>query len=221
MFRSQRRSIVTPQSEHLRLVGTLAMLWGNAEFESPPIDRNSMIMGMGWHDRGYGFLDNSAIGGMSAEEWNAITRRSFSMSHSDIVADTIVKYHVRRLASHDESAERKAMTAEFSQAIAEQLKKHGLSKTLFDRVDRITEFCDRISFDFCMDTPDSGRVSIFPRNGGDEEVTVHYDVDDGEIRVRPWPFSVNHYEGYLIAYRLDGYPDVLDPFLLSYRLERT
>jgi hypothetical protein len=28
MFKSKRGTIVTPQSEHLKLVGTLAMLWG-------------------------------------------------------------------------------------------------------------------------------------------------------------------------------------------------
>ncbi len=36
MFKSKRRQIVTPQSEHLKLVGTLAMLWGNDQFDAPP-----------------------------------------------------------------------------------------------------------------------------------------------------------------------------------------
>ena len=220
MFKSKRRGIVTPQAEHLRLVGTLAMLWGNAEFDLPPIERNSLIAGMGLHDRGYGALDNSPIGGMSEDEWNGIARRGFSMPCSDIVADTIVKYHVRRLASHDESAERKAMTAEFSQAIDGQLKQHNLSKPLFDRTDRITNLCDKISFDFCMDVPDSGEVSIFPRNDEDAEIPVQYHVEDGMIHVNPWPFSVDAYEGYLIAYRSDGYPERLDPFILPYRLQR-
>ena len=221
MFKSKRRAIVTPQSEHLRLVGALAMLWGNDDFDSPLIEPGSMIMGMGLHDRGYGFLDNSAIGGMSEEEWNGIARRGFYMQYSDIVADTITKYHIRRLASNDESVERKAMTAEFSQVIDERLKQHKLSKTLFDRMDRITQICDRISFDFCMYAPDSGEVAIFPRNIGDEEILVRYHVEDGTIRVTPWTFSVNRYAGYLIAYQLDGYPERLDPFLLPYRLERT
>ncbi|MCI0607709.1 MAG: DUF3891 family protein [Anaerolineae bacterium] len=193
MFKSKRRAIVTPQSEHLRLVGTLVILWGNDDFDFPPIERSSMLMGMGLHDRGYGFLDNSAIGGMSEEEWNRIARGSFYMQYSDIVANTIVKYRVRRLASHDESAERKVMTAEFSQVIEEQIKQYNLSKEMFDCMDRITDLCDRISFDFCMDVPDSGEVSIFPRNGEDEEVPVRYHVEDGTIHVTPWTFSVNSY----------------------------
>jgi hypothetical protein len=103
MFISKRRPVVTPQSEHLKLVGTLAMVWGNAEFDIPPIERASMIAGMGLHDRGYGYLDNHPIGGMDDSEWFEIARRGFYMECSDMVADTIVKYHIRRLASHDNS----------------------------------------------------------------------------------------------------------------------
>ena len=117
MFKSKRRPIVTPQSEHLKLVGTLAMLWGNSDFDTPPIERESMILGMGTHDRGYGYLDNHPIGGMVETEWFPIARRTFYMPCSDVVADTIVKYHFRRLASHDDSAGRKALTAEFSAAL--------------------------------------------------------------------------------------------------------
>ena len=68
MFKSRSRPIVIPQSEHLRLVGTLARLWGNDDFDLPPVERNSMIAGMALHDRGYSQLDNSAIGEMSEEE---------------------------------------------------------------------------------------------------------------------------------------------------------
>ncbi len=221
MFKSKSRAILTPQSEHLRLTGTLAMLWGNADFDSPPFHRNSIITGMGLHDRGYGCIDNFAIGGMSEEEWIKITRRSFYMQYSDVVADTIAKYHVRRLASHGESAERKAIAAEFSQVIDEQLKQHSLSRDIFDRTDRITELCDMISFDFCMEAPNSGGVSIFQRYNEDQEVPVQYHVENGIIQVTPWPFSVASYEGYLIAYRSDGYPEKLDPVILSYRLEQT
>jgi hypothetical protein len=93
MFKSKRRQIVIPQSEHLRLVGALAMLWGNADFDLPLVERVSMVSGMALHDRGYGHLDNSAIGEMREEEWQGIARRSFSMYNSDVVSDTIIKYH--------------------------------------------------------------------------------------------------------------------------------
>ena len=220
MFKSKRRQIVIPQSEHLRLVGALAMLWGNADFDLPPVERVSMVAGMALHDRGYGHLDNSAIGEMGEEEWQAIARRGFSMYNSDVVSDTIIKYHVRRLASYYNTHERQALTAEFSQAIKEQLQAHNLSKKIFERMDRITELTDNISFLFCFDVPDSGTVSIFPRNNSDTEIPVQYHVSDGRIHVEPWPFSVDQFEGYIFAYLLDGYPARLDPFILTYQLER-
>ena len=220
MFRSKRRPIVTPQSEHLKLVGTLAMLWGNDQFDHPPIESRSMISGMGLHDRGYGYLDNSPIGGMTAEEWLPIARGGFNMPCSDVVADAIVKYHIRRLASSDPSETRKALTAEFSQAIDRYLDQHHLSKTLFDRIDRITDLLDRLSFEFCFDAPASGSISIFPRIDEDTEVDVQYHVEDGEINVTPWPFSVDEHKGYLVAYQMDGYPERLDPVILPYLLKR-
>jgi hypothetical protein len=220
MFKSKRRPIVVPQTEHLRLVGTLAMLWGNEDCDLPPVERNSIIAGMALHDRGYGLLDNFGIGEMSEDEWQAIARRSFSMYNSDVIADMIVKYHIRRLASNSDTNERKAMVAEFSGAIEEQLKFHNLSREVFDRMDRITELTDNISFTFCFDVPGTGAVSIFPRNGDDTEVSVQYHVENGLIHVAPWPFSVDQYEGYIFAYPSDDYPERLDPFILPYRLKR-
>jgi hypothetical protein len=220
MFKSKRRPIVTPQSEHLKLVGTLAMLWGNQDFDFPPIERMSMIAGMGTHDRGYGYLDNHSIGGMEDSEWFPVARRTFYMPCSDVVADTIVKYHFRRLANHDDSAGRKALTEEFSSAIDEHLKKHNLSKALYERIDRITNLCDNLSFSFCFDVLASGEISIFPRNGMNTEVTVKYHVEDGLISASPWPFSVDAYEGYILAYQLEGYPEQLDPFILPFTLRR-
>jgi len=220
MFQSKRRPLVIPQSEHLRLVGILAMLWGNADFDLPPVERNSMIAGMGLHDRGYGLLDNHPIGGMDEEEWNEIAHRGFSMYNSDVVADTIVKYHIRRLASHYDSDKRKAMAFEFSLAIEEQLMRNHLSKGLFDRIDRITDLCDRISFAFCFDVPHAGEVPVFPRNHANTEVAVQYRVEAGTINATPWPFSVDRYEGFLTAYRADGYPGRPDPVILNFDLRK-
>ena len=220
MFKSKRRPIITPQSEHLKLVGTLAMLWGNDEFDLPPIERESMVLGMGSHDRGYGYLDNHPIGGMDESEWFPIARRTFYMPCSDVIADTIVKYHFRRLAEHDDSPQRKALTAEFSKGIDEHLKEYNLSEELFDRIDRITNLCDSLSFSLCFEVPASGEISIFPRNGEDTEVTVKYHVEDGLLSVAPWPFSVDGYEGYLLAYQSEGYPETLDPVVLGYELRR-
>jgi Protein of unknown function (DUF3891) len=220
MFKSKRRPIVTPQSEHLKLVGTLALLWGNADFDFPPVERLSMVVGMGFHDRGYGFLDNSPIGGMTDEEWAPIARRSFYTQYSDVTADMIAKYHFRRLAGHTNSEQRKALAAEFSREIEKQLAAHQLSKELFDRLDRITDLCDMLSFNFCFELPAEGSISVFPRNDAKDEVSIHYRVEDGNIHASPWPFSVDTYEGYIVGYKLDGYPDQLDPVILPFHLRK-
>lgn len=220
MFKSKRRPIVTPQSEHLKLVGTLAMLWGNDQFDTPLIERVSMIMGMGLHDHGYGYLDNSPIGGMPDEEWEVIARRGFNMECSDVVADTIIKYHLRRLASHGTSEIRKNLYADFNKSIDDQLKKHNLSQILFDRMDRITDLLDCLSYELCFDVPASGSISLFPRNSEDDEAIIEYHVENGEINVSPWTFSVDEHQGYLIAYHLDGYPERLDPVILPYLLKK-
>jgi hypothetical protein len=220
MFKSKRRPIVTPQSEHLKLAGTLALLWGNADFDSPPIERLSLVSGIGFHDRGYGYLDNSPIGGMTDEEWVPIAQRTFHTQYSDLAADMIAKYHFRRLASHGESDARKAMTAEFSHEIEKQLAAHKLSKELFDRIDRITDLCDMISFDFCFEQAASKEFPVFPRNDSKDEVSIRYHVEDGNIHAAPWPFSVDTYEGYIIAYKLEGYPDKLDPVILPFHLNK-
>lgn len=45
MFKSKLRALVIPQSEHLRVAGTRAMLWSNEAFYSPPIERSVMSLG--------------------------------------------------------------------------------------------------------------------------------------------------------------------------------
>jgi len=67
MFKSKLRPIVIPQSEHAKLAGTLALLWGNTSFDLPETDWLSFIAGVGLHDRGYGYLDTSAIDEMPFE----------------------------------------------------------------------------------------------------------------------------------------------------------
>src|SRR4030095_5105429 len=100
MFTSKQRPIAIPQCEHQKLAGTLALLWGNAAFERPPVPFASFLTGIGLHDRAYGMLDNLPIGGIPEEEWRALPRRGFEMTWADPVADLITKMHLKRLASY-------------------------------------------------------------------------------------------------------------------------
>ena len=218
MFKSKIRPIVIPQSEHLKLAGALAQVWGNAEFDIPPVERLSLVAGIGLRDRGYGFLDTSPVMEMPAEEWLAISRRGFDMTGSDPVADLITRYHLKRLTRGNPSAAVQELHQTFTREIEQQLQAQGFSAALFEQIDRITELCDGISFSFCFEQPTEGQVAVFPRNGEEAEIQVHYSVDGARISIAPWPFSVESITGYIVGYRLPDYPSRLDAVILPYFL---
>jgi hypothetical protein len=220
MFKSKQRPIAIPQWEHQKLAGTLALLWGNAEFERPPVPSDSFLTGIGLHDRAYGPLDNLPIGELPEEEWLALTRHGFEMTWIDPVADVIARMHLQRLASYGNAPARQALANEMAQTIHEQLQHHGLDAATFQRIDRITNLCDRIAFDFCFETPAEGMIHIFPSNDRGEEIAVRYRIAGGSIQVEPWPFGVDSSIGYLIGYHLGGYPAALEPVVLPYQIVR-
>jgi hypothetical protein len=86
MFKSKQRPIAIPQWEHQKLAGTLALLWGNADFERPSVPFESFLTGIGLHDHAYGPLDNLPIGEIPEEEWLALTRSGFEMTWTDPIA---------------------------------------------------------------------------------------------------------------------------------------
>jgi hypothetical protein len=219
MFISKQRPVVVPQWEHQKLAGTLALLWGNAAFDRPPIPRESFLVGVGLHDRAYGLLDTLPIGGIPEEDWLALTQAGFAMAWADPAAELIAKLHLQRLASYGSAPARQAAVAVMAQEIEAYAERHSLDLPTFARVDRITNLCDRIAFDFCFEAPASGEVGIFPRNDDDAEVAVSYRVAGDTISVAPWPFGLSEASGYLVGYQRDGYPDRLEPVLLSYHIQ--
>src|SRR5438045_1174245 len=97
MFKSKLRAINFPQSEHGRFAGTLASIWGNAEFAIPDVNFESFVGGIALHDRGYGLLDPFPIGEQPEPEWLDLTRKGFNLRFSDQTADLISRFHLRRL----------------------------------------------------------------------------------------------------------------------------
>lgn len=221
MFKSKRRPVVIPQSEHLKLAGTLAFLWGNERFELPPIPKESFTAGVGLHDRGYGYLDRLPVGEADEEAWLAVTRRGFYMPCSDPTADVITRMHLKRLVSWDTSPARHLLLKEMEAVIEAQLGEHGLTQETFERIDCLTDFCDRVSFDFCFEEPVERNLSVFQRNEDEGKVALKYQVRESEIIIDPWPLGVEAYSGYLVGYQAEGYPDHLEgvvvPFILRGR----
>ncbi len=221
MFESKVRPIVIPQAEHGKLAGALAFLWGNAQFDQPAIDFSSFVTGVGLHDRGYGFQDAAAIGGISETAWLQLTRQGFYMAIADPVAELIIKLHLQRLVSYGQAAPRQALFVEMGAVIQQHMARHQLSHEQFLRIDQITNFCDTVAFDFCFEEPTTGAVPIFPQNGREEQLPVHYSINASEIIIDPWPFSVTSYTGYLVGYQQQDYPIVIEPVMVPYRVRQS
>ena len=220
MFKSKVRPIVVPQWEHEKLAGTLALLWGNAQFERPPVPPDSFLAGVALHDRAYGHLDNLPIGEMAPETWLEVARRGFAATWADPVAELIARLHIQRLVTYGHASVRQALGAGMEAQIAAQIAQTGLPAELFARIDRITRLCDNIAFLFCFEAPAEGTVEVFPRWEGDETVAVQYRIAEGVIMVDPWPFCVSSHTGYLVGYGREGYPERLEPVMLRYELRQ-
>jgi hypothetical protein len=220
MFKSKHRAIVIPQSEHGRLAGILAHLWGNEQFELPAVSGLSFIKGIGLHDRGYGFLDTFAIGETPEPEWLKVTYKGFYLEFSDQVADLIVKLHLKRLVRSNHFAKGQSLVAEMEEAIRNQVRSNGFSQEEFERVDRITNFCDSVSFDFCFEQATQDNKRVFPSNTADTESTLHYELHSPMIWIDPWPFSVPSFSSYLIGYQLESYPIKLEPVIVPFAITK-
>lgn len=218
MFRSKERQINFPQSEHGRLAGQIAALWGNRDFDVPPVNYESFVSGVALHDRGYGFVDPWGIGDSPEHEWLELTRKGFEMQYNDAVADLIVRYHLRRLVRTNHAVAGRALLQEMDASITAQLEANGFSADLFEHIDRITNFCDMLSFDFCFDTPTEGERIVKPHFDRNPEANLHYEIRPNAIRFAPWTLSVPEYSTFVIAYQRDGYPQRLEPLIVPVKI---
>jgi hypothetical protein len=220
MFKSTQRPIIIPQSEHQKLAGALAQLWGNAEFELPPLPQLSVVAGIALHDRAFGYLDSLPVGvEVDDAAWLPMTRAGFYMPCTDPVADLITRHHLLRLVSGRDTPSRRALAEEMRNAIQEQIEHHGLNADLFLQVDRTTRLCDFVAFDFCFEQPSAGQVEVFTHYAKAETEVVRYRIDGSEIILDPWPLQIASYSGYLVGYQLAGYPERLDGCLIPFHIQ--
>jgi len=188
MFRSRRRAVVFPQMEHAAFAAGIAMQWR----VRPDVPFDSFIRGVALHDRGYGELDEDEIGGVERQRWLEIQRRGFRARDEDPVVDLIVSLHVARLVGDDDPSFRDRLPALLARA--------NVDEETAAAADRITNLCDRISFDVCLEQPEEGSLG-----------EIRYDFDGGNrVTVDPWPFAAECFGVLLVGYRTDGYPRTLD-----------
>ncbi|MCA9912770.1 MAG: DUF3891 family protein [Anaerolineae bacterium] len=122
MFKSKLRPIIIPQTEHARLSGILAHLWGNDRIAPPPVERAAFTMGVTYHDRGYGSLDTMPIGEVDEQVWLATQRRGIETPLTNIIADTVALVHIRRLLTYTDHPGAKPLLALADQRIEDNIR---------------------------------------------------------------------------------------------------
>ncbi len=180
--------MVIPQAEHARLSALIALHWELP----PPLPFASFVAGVALHDRGYGELDDDAIGEVSTDRWLHIQRAGFAPRGEDAVVDLVVAMHVQRLVSGTDDPRREAVAAEMAAALPAIRAAAGVSAEDAAAADRVTHQCDLVSFDFCE--------------------------QPGAMTLAPWPLCVAELRDVVRGFRRDGYPHTLEPVVLEFAL---
>ena len=218
MFRSQTRDIVTPQSEHLKMCGELAQIFGNAKFEKPNIPTKSLVSGILLHDRLYGEYDNLGVGEVDENDWLDLLSKELDSTLEDKIADVIIKMHIKRLFSRKTSEKSAKLVERFEKKINDIKKEYSLQHIDFDQIDKITNLCDGISFNFCFETNEKGTVSDLKTAEGNL-VNVEFKIVDSIITVSPYPFSIDPFESTITSYRSENYPTQLEKIEKNYKIQ--
>lgn len=221
MFKSKTRDIVIPQAEHAKLSGILAYNWGNEEFDKPAFDFNSFVEGVKYHDIGYGEYDNSPLGELTLEQWADLTFKGTEISFDNPVVDIVTKLHLKRLLGDDNVKIRGEILNNIEQSVEERLPETDNSLEEFMWADRITDFCDWVSFNFCLEKDFEDKVEVHARRISFVKTELKFHTNPaGEIVVDPWPFSAESINGTIIAYYKNGYPEELKPVSKEYYIKK-
>jgi hypothetical protein len=219
MFKSKTRSIIIPQSEHGRLAGMLALLWGNADFDRPALDFAAFVDGVILHDWNYGLIDTLPIMEAGEEEWLAMARRGVEHTFENPITDIVVKLHLKRLLKSHDYPERQKLVRVIDGQVAARLPQTGFTLADFEWADKITRFCDMVAFDFSFEQPTTATIDLYARCDVDQMIPVTYEIKpDSKIHVDPWPFSVPCYSDFIFGYQRAGYPDNLCPVIIKFQL---
>lgn len=217
MFRSKTREVIVPQSEHAQLAGIIALLWGNDEFDLPDFNFDSFVMGVALHDFGHGYLDTHELGAMDDDLSYKVDSSLVNVKLPNPIADAVAHFHILRLFRNYSHWPDLIDICE--ERILNDIKLSGISKKKFIWADRITEFCDVLSFDFCFDKPKDLICEVSPKRANIKTVSVRFKFDGDEtVYIDPWPLKVDGYQGYILGYASNNYPNDLEPIIRKYVL---
>jgi len=208
---------VFPQREHARFSAALADAWSDA-FAPVRLPRERFVRGVAEHDRGYAEHDVDEIGQVPRDRWLAIQERGFAPTGEDTVADLVVALHVRRLVSGGDDDRSRRLLQAMDDDLPALVEGAGVDIGDAAAADRITDLCDRISFDFCLEEQDSGAVDLLGADGS--QARISYAVDGhGTIVLDPWPLDRPALGGTVLAYAAAGYPEVLEEVPTPFAVE--
>lgn len=217
MFRSKTRNLIFPQSEHLRLVGSVALHWGNQHFDRPELPFDSFAAGVTLHDWGHGFFDLNEIGAMDSNERVQSMDNLVHAQLPDTVAEIVMQFHVLRLMG-DESIYDELRPIHLERINA-NITKVGIARSKFEWADRITNLADMISFNFCFGDRKQNTIPVYAKLADTEQTDVTYEIgENGQIALDPWPLNVDSVTGYLLGYDADAYPQTPKPTVVRYQL---
>ena len=170
------------------------------------------MRGVALHDRGYGQLDADGIGEVDPDRWTAIQEAGFTPTGDDPVVDLVVAMHVQRLVSWGRSDADQAVAARMAAELPLYQAAAGVdAASAAAEADAITNLCDMVAFDFCVEREASGSVAVAPTAGA-EPVAVSYQLDGaGGIVLSPWPLGVTELSGVALGFRSDGLPPCARP----------
>jgi len=217
MFKSKVRPINIPHYEHSRLAGIFASFWGNQDFERPVIDNIAFVQGVALHDWHYSPIDNLPLGEASEDEWLEVVCKGVEQSYSNPTTDIVAKLHIKRLLSNAQSLEAENLAELIEVRITERLPQTNITREQFEWADKITAFCDFLSFDYCFEEPVQKTRSVYSNINEKKEKPITYWIKPGgEIMVEPWPFNISSLSGMIFGYERSGYPERLQPIVLPY-----
>ncbi len=153
MFKSKVRPVNIPHYEHSRLAGIFASNWGNQDFDIPLVDNLAFVQGVALHDWHYSPIDNLPLGESSEADWLEIVRKGVEHRYSNPTTDIVAKLHIKRLLSNAQSLEAENLAELIEVKIAERLPQTSYTRDQFEWTDKITAFCDFLSFDFSFEEP--------------------------------------------------------------------
>ncbi len=217
MFRSKTRDIIVPQSEHAQLAGIIALLWGNDKFDRPDFNFDSFVMGVALHDFGHGYFDTHEIGAMEDDLSYKVDSSLVNVKLPNPIADVVAHFHILRLLKN--YSHWSDLIDKCDDCILNGIKLSGISREKYIWADKITEFCDFLSFEFCFDKPSVRICEVSPKRANNKTVSVRFKFDGDEtVNIDPWPLKVNSYQGYILGYASNGYPNNLEPIVRKYVL---